>query len=147
MSASRSVNIWRYREIGVSKGVMEALCAFPGALLCASLPCGCSSVSFIVPSLTHVHWVNDAIQPSHPVTPFSSCPQFFPASGSFPKSWLFTSWPNYWSFSYSISSSNEYSGLISLGLTGLTSLLSKGLSRVFSSTTIWLEEGMHTFNW
>ena len=33
---------------------------------------------------THVHWVGDAIQPSHPVTPFSSCPQSFPASGSFP---------------------------------------------------------------
>ena len=44
-------------------------------------------------------------------------------------------WPKYWSFSFS--PSNEYSGLISLGLTGLISLLSKGLSRVFSSTTIW----------
>ena len=41
---------------------------------------------------THVHWVSDAIQPFHPlVTPFSSCPQSFPASGSFPMSWLFTS--------------------------------------------------------
>ena len=39
----------------------------------------------------HVHWVSDAIQPSHPVCPFSSCPQSFPASGSFPVSWLFTS--------------------------------------------------------
>ena len=35
---------------------------------------------------THVHWVGDAIQPSHPVTPFSSCPQSFPASGAFPMS-------------------------------------------------------------
>ena len=43
-------------------------------------------------------------------------------------------WPNYWSFS--ISPSNEYSGLISLGMTGLNSLQSKGLSRVFSSTTV-----------
>ena len=40
---------------------------------------------------THVHWVSDAIQPSHPVAPFSSCPQSFPASGSFPVSRLFTS--------------------------------------------------------
>ena len=48
------------------------------------------------------------------------------------------SWPKYWSFSFSISSSNEYSGLISLGLTGLISLQSKGLSRVFSSTTVWV---------
>ena len=38
---------------------------------------------------THVHWVGDAI--SFSVVPFSSCPQSFPASGSFPMSWLFTS--------------------------------------------------------
>ena len=39
---------------------------------------------------THVHRVRDAIQPSHPVIPFSSCPQSFPASESFPMSQLFT---------------------------------------------------------
>jgi len=39
-------------------------------------------------------------------------------------------WPKYWSFSFSISPSNEYSWLIPLGLTGLISLQSKGLSRV-----------------
>ena len=38
---------------------------------------------------THVHQVSDAIQPSHPVVPFSSCPQSFPVSGSFPRSQLF----------------------------------------------------------
>ena len=43
-------------------------------------------------------------------------------------------WPNFWSFS--ISPSNEYLGLISLGLTGLMSLQSKGLSRVFSNITV-----------
>ena len=45
-------------------------------------------------------------------------------------------WPKYWSFSFSISPSNEYSGLISLGLAGLISLQSKGLSRVFSNSTV-----------
>ena len=40
---------------------------------------------------THVHWVGDAIQLSCPVIPFSSCPQSFPASGSFLKSQLFAS--------------------------------------------------------
>ena len=44
--------------------------------------------------------------------------------------------PKYWGFSFSVSPSNEYSGLILLGLTGLISLLSKGLSRVFPSTTV-----------
>ena len=38
---------------------------------------------------THVHRVSDAIQPSHPVIPFSSCLQSFPASGSFPMSQFF----------------------------------------------------------
>ena len=45
-------------------------------------------------------------------------------------------WPNYWSFSFSISPSNKYSGLISLGLIDLISLQSKGLSSFFSSTII-----------
>ena len=47
-----------------------------------------------------------------------------------------TRWSKYWSFSFGISPSKEYSGLISLGLTGLVSLLSRGFSRVFFSTTI-----------
>ena len=45
-------------------------------------------------------------------------------------------WPKYWSFNFSISPSNEYSELISLGLTGLIFLQSKGLSRVFSNVTV-----------
>ena len=46
--------------------------------------------------------------------PFSSCPHSFLASGSFPnESVLPIRWPKYWSFSFSISHSNEYSGLIS----------------------------------
>ena len=46
-------------------------------------------------------------------------------------------WPKYWGFSFSINPSNEYSGLISFRITGLISLQSKGLSKVFSSTIIW----------
>ena len=49
--------------------------------------------------------------------------------------------PKYWSFSISLS--NEYSGLISLGLTGLFSFQSKGLSRVFSSTTVQKHQFFH----
>ena len=45
-------------------------------------------------------------------------------------------WPKYRSFSFSISPSNEYSGLISFKIAGLISLKSKGLSRVFSNTTV-----------
>ena len=51
---------------------------------------------------------------SSSVIPFSSCPQSFPASGSFPNEPLLCiRWPKYWSFSFNISPSSEYSGLIS----------------------------------
>ena len=45
-------------------------------------------------------------------------------------------WPKYWSFSFSISPSNEHPGLNSFGWTGWISLESKGLSRIFSNTTV-----------
>ena len=45
-------------------------------------------------------------------------------------------WPKYWSFSFGIIPSNEHPGLISLGWTSWISLQSKGLSRVFSNTTV-----------
>ena len=84
---------------------------------------------------TNVHWVNDAIQPSHPVTPFSPCPQSFPTSGSFPESLLFASGGQSIGASASVLPVNVQ-GWFPLGLIGLISLLYKGLSRVFSSTTI-----------
>ena len=86
---------------------------------------------------THVHWVSDAIQPSHPVIPFSSCLQSFPASGSFPTSEFFPSGGQ--SIGASASASvlpMNIQGWFPLGLTGLISLMSKGLSRVFSNTTV-----------
>ena len=55
-------------------------------------------------------WCHATISPS--VVPFSSHLQSFPASGSFPMSQFFPCWPKYWSFSFSITPSNEYSGLI-----------------------------------
>ena len=91
---------------------------------------------------TNAHWVCDAIQPSHPhhhlISSFSTSAQSFPASGSFPVSWLFTSAGQTIGALVlaSILPMNSQ-GWFPLGLTGLISLLSKGLSRVFSSTTIW----------
>ena len=64
-------------------------------------------------------------------------PLIFPSIRIFSnESSLHIRWPKYWSFSFSISPSSEYSRLILLGLTGLSSLQPKGLSRAFSSTTI-----------
>ena len=62
---------------------------------------------------THAHWVGDAIQLSHPLSSPSPPAQSLPASGSFPMSQLCMKWPKYWSFSFSISPSNEHPGLIS----------------------------------
>ena len=69
------------------------------------------------------------------VVPFSSCLQSFPASGSFPMNWLFTSGGQTIGDSASVLPMNIHSWF-PLGLTGLVSLLSKGLSRVFFSTTV-----------
>ena len=63
---------------------------------------------------THVHWVSDAIQPSQPLLPPS--PLAFNLSqhqGLSSESALHIRWPNNWSFSFSISPSNKYSGLSS----------------------------------
>ena len=56
-------------------------------------------------------WCYLTISPS--AAPFYSWPQSFPASGSFPAGWLRIRWSKYWSFSFNISPSNEYSWLIS----------------------------------
>ena len=108
---------------------------------------------------THVHRVNDAIQPSHPVVPFSSCPQSFPASGSFLMSQLFASGGQSTGVSASASvlpmDTQDWSPL---GWTWI-SLQSKGLSRVFSNTTVQKHQffgtqlssqsnsHIHTYHW
>ena len=62
----------------------------------------------------HIHRVSDAIQPSHPLSSPSPLPLFLPSIRVFSnESVLCIRWPKYWSFSFSGSPSNEYSGLIS----------------------------------
>ena len=69
--------------------------------------------------------------------PFLLPPSIFPSIRVFSnESVLCIRWPKYWSFSFSISPSKDYSGLIYFRIDWLDSLLSKGLSRVFSNTTI-----------
>jgi len=77
---------------------------------------------------THIHWVGDALQPSHPLSSLQS----FPASGSFPMSRLFASGgqsTGHLSFSLSISPSNEYSGLISFSMDWFDLLAVQGTLR------------------
>ena len=96
---------------------------------------------------THVHRVGDG----HPTVsssavPFSSCLQSSLASGSFPMSQLFAQVTKVLKLqlqNFSFSLSHEYSGLISLGFTGLIFLQSKGLPGVFSSITVWKHQFLH----
>ena len=85
---------------------------------------------------THVHWITDAIQPSHPLLPLLLLLSIFPSIRVFSSElarciW----WPKCWSFTLASVLPVNIQGWFPLELTGLISLLSKGLSTVFSSTT------------
>ena len=84
----------------------------PHGLQHTRLPCPSLSPRICSRSCPSSWWCYPTISSS--VMPFSSCPQSFPASGSFPnESALPIRWPEYWSFSFSISPSNDYWGLSS----------------------------------
>ena len=88
---------------------------------------------------THVYWVGDAIQLSRPLSSLL-LPSIFPSIKVFSNELAFhIRWPKYWCIGTSASVSvlpMNIQGWFPLGLTGLISLQSKGLSRVFSSTTV-----------
>ena len=74
----------------------------------ARLPCPHHLLELVQ---THVHRVSDAIQPPHPLLSSSPHPSIFPSFKVFSNELgLRIRWPKYWSFSFSISPSNEYSG-------------------------------------
>ena len=100
----------------------------------ARLPCPSLSPGVCLNSCLLSRWCHPTIASS--VIPFSSCPQSFPASGSFPLSRLFTSGGQ--SIGASASTSVlplDIQAWLPLGLTDLISLLSKALSRIFSSSS------------
>ena len=81
---------------------------------------------------TYVHWIGNAIQPSHLLQPSSLFAfKSFPASGSFP-----ISWPSIGASTSALVPPMSIQGWFLLGLTGWISLQSKGLSRVFPNTTV-----------
>ena len=85
---------------------------------------------------THVHRVSDAIQPSHPLlSPSPPALNLSQHQGLFKESALCIGYPKYWNFSFNISPYIEHLGLFSFRI-GWISLKSKGLSRVFSNTTV-----------
>ena len=93
-------------------------CSMPG------LPVHHQLLEFIQ---THVHWVSDAIQPSHPLLSLLHPPSIFPIIRVFSnETVLHIRWAKYWGFSFSISPSSEYSGLVSFRMDWLDLLAVHG---------------------
>ena len=104
-------------------------------------PAAClASLPFIISwNLLKLKSIKSVMSSNHLILcwPLLLLPSIFPSIRVFSSELaLRIRWPKYWSFSFSVSPSNEYSGFIFLGLTGLISLVPKGFWRVFSSTTI-----------
>ena len=94
---------------------------WPHGLQHARSPCPSPTPAVHPNSCPLSQWCHPAILSS--VVPFSSCPQSLPASGFFSnESTLHIRWPKYWSFSFSISPSNEHPGLISFRMDWLDHL-------------------------
>ena len=113
----------------------------PHELQHARLSCSSLSPGVCSNSCPLSQWCYPPISSS--VALFSSCPQTFPASRSFPVSQLFTAGGQ----SIGALASNlpmNIQGWFPLGLTGLISLISKGLSRVSSSTTVQKHQSFNT---
>ena len=108
----------------------------------------CDPMNCSIPGFPVLHHLQDACSNSCPlspwchsiilfsVVPFSSCSQSFPASVFSNESALCITWPKYQSFSFNIHPSVNTQDWSPLGWTGCISLQSKGLSRVFSNTTV-----------
>ena len=120
---------WKPRISQFSHSIMSDS-LWPHGQQQARLPCPLPTPGFYSNSCPLSRWYH---KPSHPLS--STSPPAFKLSCHH-ESVLHTRWLKCWSFSFNISPSNEYSGLVCFRMTGGISLLSKGLSRVFSNTTV-----------
>ena len=119
----------------VPKSIFDSVQFSSVTQLCPTL---CDPMNYSTPGLpihyqqpeftqTHVHWVGDAIQPSHPLSsPSPPAPNPSQHQGLSNESALHISWPKYWSFSFSISPSKEHPGLISFRMDWLDLLMIQG---------------------
>ena len=126
--------IYKITSVQFSRSVVSNSLG-PHELQHARPPCPSSTPKVHSNSCPSSRWCHPAISSS--VIPFSSCPQSLPASESFPMSQFFTSGGQ--SIAVSASASvipMNIQDWFPLGLTSLISLQSKGLSRVFSNTTV-----------
>ena len=122
---SRSVVSNPQRPHGLQPSRLLRPWGFPGK----STGVGCHHLLCYLPEFaqTHVHRVNDAIQPSHPLLPLFLLPLIFANIKVFSKeSALHIRWPKYWGFSFS--PSNEYSGMISFRIDWFDLLAAQGIT-------------------
>ena len=124
-------------------------------------PMNCSTpglpVHHLLPEFTqpHVHWVSDAIRPSHPLLLLPPIPPSIRVFSN--ESTLCMRWPKYWNFSFSIIPSKEYLGLISFRMDWLdllavretiNSLLQTTVQKhQFFSTQLSLQSNSHIHTW
>ena len=123
----------QFSSVQFSHSVMSDF-LWPHGLQHGKLPCPSPTPGAYSNSCSLSQWSNPTISCS--VTPFSSCLQSSPASGSFPMSQFFTSSGQSISFSFASVLPMNIQDWLPLGLTGFISLQSKGLSRVFFNTTV-----------
>ena len=132
-------------------------CWIPKSCLTFCDPMDCSIPGFPVlhylPEFAQTHSIESVMPSTHLILccPLLHLPSIFTSIRIFSSELaLHIRWPKYWNFSFSISPSNEYiQGWFPLGLIGLTTLLSKGLWRIFSSTIVWKHQfcSMQPFLW
>ena len=155
----RCVIVKRIVNVKGSVQLITQLCPTlcrPHGLQHTRLPCPSPTPGACSNSYPSSWWCHPTISSS--VIPFSSCLQSFPASGSFLMSWLFASGGQSTGASVSVSVLlMNIQDWFPLGWTGLISLRSKGLSRIFSNTTVqkhqffgiqpslWFNSHIHTW--
>ena len=136
-SAGMNVGVYASFSVMVSSGICPAvrLLGHQYSSVTQSCPTLCDPMNHSPPGLsvcyqlpeftqTHVHWVSDAIQPCHPLpSPSPPAPNLSVFSHE-PGLWF--RWPKYWSFSFNISPSNEYPGLISFRMDWMDLLAVQG---------------------
>jgi len=130
------------RDQACSQTLLTSVQSFSHVQLCTT-PCWTAahqdSLSIInSQSLLKFMSIKSVMPSNHLIlyNPLLLLPSVFPSISAFSNELVLRiRWPKYWRFNFSISPSNDIQDLFPLGLTGLISLQSKGLSRVFSNTT------------
>ena len=134
-----------YTKSSVVYGFKPLCCCCSVTQSCPNLcdPMDCSTPGLPVPyhrpefAQVHVHFISDAVQPSHPLMPSFPLPSIFSSISDFSnESAILIRWQRYWTSASASVLPTSIWGWFLLRLTGLLSLLSKGLSGIFSSTSL-----------